>query len=85
VQLDDHVPENPGTAHEYSSTQEKIGYPPGPPPRVVPEYPIPNTKHGSSLASGIGAIDLSNMRMLKLSAKSRVPPERRALDSNLSS
>ena len=48
VQSDDHVPENPGTTHEYSSTQEKTEYPPGPPPRVVPEYSMPNTGYGGT-------------------------------------
>jgi hypothetical protein len=43
VQSDDHVPENPDTTYKYLSTQEKTEYPPGPPPRVVPEYSMPNT------------------------------------------
>jgi hypothetical protein len=53
VQSDDHVSENPGTTHEYSSTQEKTEYPPGPLSRVVPEYSMPNTGfHESKISTG---------------------------------
>jgi hypothetical protein len=43
VQSDDHVPENPGTTYEYSSTQEKPEYPPEQ-GRIgwVPTWPTPS-------------------------------------------